>query len=508
MPNQTNLYLITFVLLASLSGCGLAPLVVASSPATSPATLSLTSTPSPLPYVPAMLPAFAADVDQVAAAGATLYDLQVDLAPLANGEWGLTGVEQIQYTNTETVPLSEIYFILYPNLPGYDGLMQVESVSVNGQAVQPTLKMADSALHVSLPQPLAPGETVNLRLTYTALVPAQTDEGYNIFSASDGTLALAGFYPAIAVYDDTGWNFEIPPSYGDATYLDTSLYQVELNVPADLVVAASGSTLERRVNDDKTQTLSLVSGPMRDFYLAARPDFKIVSQIVDDVLVNSYYRPGQKAGGQLALRYAADSLRVFNRLFGPYPYAELDVVATPTTAGGVEYPGIIVLAQGLYDEEGGFFEHATVHEVAHQWWYGLVGNDQVDHPWLDEALTNYSTLFYWEEIKGQTGAAQLVEILFEAPYQRAKEAGYDRAVIGPVADFSEPNYGAIVYGKGPLFFHALRQQVGDETYLEIMRSYLSRYKYKHAQPDDLLTLIEQVSGQKIEPLIETWLKNK
>jgi hypothetical protein len=457
-----------------------------------------------------MLPQFAGDVDAVAQAGASRYYLQVRLdLPQAetSGQDGprLTGLERVRYTNTETTPLAEIYFNLYPNLPGYDGRMGVQSVAVAGQVVQPELKEGQAALRVPLAQPLAPGAALDLTLTYTATVPTQTDQGYNIFSASDHTLALAGFYPAIAVYDQTGWNVEIPPPYGDATYLDTSLYRVEVTVPDKMVVAASGSVWGSQINPDGTKTLSLVSGPMRDFYLVGRIDYQLASQEVNGVKVNSYYPPTLVKGGELALRYALDALQVYSRDFGPYPYAEFDVVATPTIAGGVEYPGIVVIAQNLYDQEGGFFEHAIVHEVAHQWWYGLVGNDQVDHPWLDESLTNYSTILYWEEIEGPAAAKKILDDLFLGPYQYAQEQNRDRAVTGPVADYSAGEYGLFVYGKGPLFFNALRQEVGHETYLKIMETYFAEYKYETARPDDLINVIERVSGRNIEPLVETWL---
>jgi hypothetical protein len=463
------------------------------------------------PYRQAMLPQYGADVDTVAAMGATRYSLEValelppDELPGSAGAL-LKGVEQIRYTNTEAVPLAEIYFRLYPNLSGYDGKMTVETVMVDGQLVQPELQADNSALRVPLAQPLTPGAVTDINLIYQADVPAQTRQGYNIFSASENTIALAGFYPTIAVYDETGWNIEIPPSYGDATYLDTSLYRVELTVPEPLVVAASGSLLKSIPNADGTKTLSLASGPMRDFYIAARADFKVASETVEGTLVNSYYPPELEEGGKLALRYAADSLRVFNQRFGPYPYAELDVAATPTTAGGVEYPGIVVVSQRVYDEPGGFFQFATAHEVAHQWWYGVVGNDQADNPWLDESLTNYSAALYWEAIEGPEEARDIIDTLFFGPYEQVKSQGQDRAVMGRVADFSEGEYGAIVYGKGPLFFHALRQAVGDEAYFKIMQAYYTDYKYKIAQPDDLLRLIEQVSGQDVEPLVETWLE--
>lgn len=463
------------------------------------------------PYRQAMLAEFAADVDTVAAAGASQYYLQVTLEPASftnSDGLQLSGTERIRYTNTEDVPLSEIYFRLYPNLPGYGGQMDVDTIVVDNRLAEGVPEADNSALRVPLPAPLLPGQVADITLFYQATVPTQIQQGFNIFVYRNNTAALAGFYPAIAVYDDEGWNVDIPPIYGDATYLDTSLYRVQLTVPQKMVVAASGSVLGSESNKNGAKTLRLASGPMRDFYLAMREDYQVDTQVVDGVTVNSYYPPRLEAGGQLALRYAADSLRVFNQYFGPYPYTEFDVVATPTTAGGVEYPGIVVIAEQLYGQEGGFFQHATVHEVAHQWWYGLVGNDQVDEPWLDESLTNYSTIIYWEEIEGEQSAKFILDSLFFGPYEQAKNMGEDRGVIGPVSEFNRSEYSTFVYGKGPLFFHALRQEVGDETYFEIMQTYYAGYKYKVAGADDLFGVIERVSGTNIEPLFETWLQSR
>ena len=275
-----------------------------------------------------------------------------------------------------------------------------------------------------------------------------------------------------------------------------------------MIVAASGSLVNKTLNGDGSQSLSLVSGPVRDFYLVMRTDFQVLSETVDGTVINSYYPPHLAAGAELALRYAADSLRIYNKLFGQYPFAELDIAATPTTAGGVEYPGIIVVSERLYGQEGGFFQQATSHEVAHQWWYSLVGNDQIDEPWLDEALTNYSTIFYWEEVAGQAGANAVIDSFFLRPYQRAQSQGADRSVMGSVADFSEPEYGIFIYGKGPLFFDALRREVGDDIFVEILRTYLADNRYKVATADDLLSTIETISGRNIEPLIETWLQGE
>lgn len=88
----------------------------------------------------------------------------------------------------------------------------------------------------------------------------------------------------------------------------------------------------------------------------------------------------------------------------------------------------------------------------------------------------------------------------------AKTQGRDKAVIGPVENFTVEEYSTFVYGKGPLFFNALRQEVGDDMYFEFMQSYYTQYRYKIASAQNLFTVIEQVSGQNVEPLLETWLE--
>ncbi|RME72593.1 MAG: hypothetical protein D6784_13205 [Chloroflexi bacterium] len=269
---------------------------------------------------------------------------------------------------------------------------------------------------------------------------------------------------------------------------------------------ASGSQLDRQVNGNGTETLTLVSGPIREFYAAMNPAFRVSRERVNGVTVSSYYPADLEAGGRRALQYVVDALRLFDRLFGPYPYAELDVVATPTTAGGVEYPGVLVLAQALYRQPGDFFEHAAAHETAHQWWYAVVGNDQIDEPWLDESLTNFSTLLYWESLNPPDVAEDVRFRYFTGPYQQAKQQGHDRPVAGPVASFTEQEYSIFVYSKGPLFFDALRQEVGQDTLLKILQTYYRQYRYGIAYPDDLLRVIEQVSGYQVDPLYRAWIE--
>jgi aminopeptidase N len=180
-------------------------------------------------------------------------------------------------------------------------------------------------------------------------------------------------------------------------------------------------------------------------------------------------------------------------------------MATPTEAGGIEYPGLFVIARHLYDREGGFFELATVHETAHQWWYSLVGNDQIDEPWLDEALTQYVTMLYFEHYYGEGVARSILQDSFEGWYKSLNPEDQKMAIGLPAAAYSESIYGAIVYGKGPLFFHEIRKQVGDDVFYRILQTYLKRYRYGIAYPQDWMAVAEELSGQDLGGLYQEWV---
>jgi hypothetical protein len=415
------------------------------------------------------------------------------------------GRESVRYTNTESVALDEVVFRLFPQTPGYGGQMAVEEVLVEGRPADTRPNLMDSALYVTLAPPLQVGESVFLELVFRAVVPEDVGDGYGQFSSANGIMALPNVYPLIPVYDDEGWNVELAPPYGDAVYSDVALYHVQVRAASDQTVVASGSAVARMEDSDGTVTTTFVSGPMRDFVVVMSSDFVTSTDTVDGVRVTSYYVGQDAEGGDRALSYAVDAMRVFNEYFGPYPYSELDVVETPTTAGGIEYPGLVVIAQRLYDQGGGFAEFVVAHEVAHQWWYALVGNDQVDEPWLDEALAQYSTLLYYEEVRGSRVAEEVRRRSFEEPYERLVSEGLDAPVGQPVRAFSGEDYGPVVYGKGPLFFQALRDEVGDAEFQSLLRAYLDAFRYGIATPEGFLGVAEKVSDRELDSLYQKWI---
>lgn len=420
-------------------------------------------------------------------------------------DWGTSqvmGRQTVRYTNLEAVPLKDLYLRLFPNTPGYGGQMRVAHLTLNGRPASPEVRLGGSALRILLNPPLAPLQTVTLTMEFTASVPLTDAVDYAQFAHIGGVMALPNVYPLIPVYDDEGWNVEVAPDYGDAVYSDVAFYRVEVTAPPTTTLVATGVCTTGMPGIWRCE-----ADRVRDFVVILGEDYGTVSQVVDGVQVNSYFYPADRDGGLRALQVAANALTLYSRLFGPYPYGELDVVETPTRAGGIEYPTLVVISERLYRGHPRL-EWVVAHEVAHQWWYGVVGNDQVDHPWLDEALTQYSTFLYHEFLYGPEVASEVFGREFQDFYDRLVRAGEDMPVGLPVAAYPPDLYGPVVYRKGPLYFHALRQRVGDEKFFAVLRRYYLWHRFGIATPESLLEVIRAVTGDAQRDLYDRWILGK
>ena len=458
-----------------------------------------TSTPAPTSPPTRPLPTAApldtpSPPDTLSLAPRYAISLTVDVAHAQ-----VAGEQVVRYTNAEEVPLGDLYLRLFPSTPGYGGEMRVSTLRLNGEPVSPEVHLDGSALRLLLNPPLAPLETVTLSLTFTATVPLTDGIDYAQFSCVRGVMALPEVYPLIPVYDDEGWNVEVAPEYGDAVYSDVAFYQVEVTAPPTMTLVASGTCAVREAGRWSCQ-----AGPVRDFALILGDDYQVASQVAEGVIVNSYFYADHREGGEEVLRMAVNALTLYSRLFGPYPYEELDVVETPTRAGGIEYPTLVVISDRLYNGHPRL-EWVVAHEVAHQWWYGVVGSDQVDEPWLDEALTQYTTLLYHEFLYGADAAAEILKGDFQATYDHLVEEGNDMPAGLPVAAYPRDLYSPVVYRKGALYFHALRGRVGDEAFFAVLRTYYRRHRYGIATPESFLATVKAVTGREHRDLYERWI---
>ncbi|MFC2026059.1 M1 family metallopeptidase [Chloroflexota bacterium] len=439
-----------------------------------------------------------------------IIDLQID-------ETGHTfsGVSTLEYSNMEVDHLNKLFFRLFPNGGGGygNGKLNVTAVRVDDIALPTELTMNDSVMNVPLPDTLHTGESIELEIEFEGIVPVDfggddPSFGYGIYNYSNGVLSLSGWYPILAVYDDEGWNLDPVSDIGDSVYSDTANYSISVNAPAGNVLISTGTNPV--LSETTSDSFEIQSPPARDFFLIMSPDFQVASLDVDGTTVNSYFLPGHEAGGQLALDIASDSLGAFNELFGPYPYSELDVVEAPMRyALGVEYPGVILIRESLYDNlDSPNFTVAIAHEVAHQWWYNIVGNDVIDEPWLDEALTTYSSSLFYEFGPQQTKPTGLYNYWQEQTNILMQE-GKDDLITQDLAYFEnheDPRvYSRVVYSKGALFFKTLREEIGDQAFFEALQIYYQDNRYQIATPEELLGIFEQAAGRQLDEFYDEWL---
>jgi hypothetical protein len=414
----------------------------------------------------------------------------------------VTGTAEIQYTNNEDEALDAIYLRLYPNAEYYEeGATRIDALNVDGDAAAFTFEDADGTiLRVPLPAPLAPDEQTTLQVAFTVTVPRRSDR----FGYDEGVMSLGHWYPMLAVYDDEGWNLDPYVALGDAFYSDVAFYTVYLTVPDGTVAAASGVETGRILGQPSRVTIAYVSGATRDFALALSSDYQTVSAQIEDTLVTSYYLPGHEQGGRRALQVAVDAVEVYNARFGRYPYTELDVAETSFTVmgapGGMEFPGIVFIGSEFY-QPGGFFaselDVVVAHEVAHQWWYGIVGNNQVDEPWLDEAFATYASIIYAEDKQDPQVAEMILLSQAVLPYQLVQMLGQDGPLQSSLLDYSGDliTYQSIVYSKGALFLARLRDLLGDEDFFALLQHHYQAHQYQLLAPEDFRRSIEKVLGK-------------
>ena len=450
--------------------------------------------------------------------GATVYhiDLQIPDDPVV-----VRGRQEVRYTNQESKPLDFVYFRLFANLLG--GAATVSEVKMDGQDVEPVYESLDSVLRLPLPETLQPGERVVIQMDFEVEMARDLETRYGLFGYFEDMLFLHEALPVIPVYDDVdtprpGWNIELPSPYADIVYLDASFYLVRVTASANMTIVASGVEVSREQQGDD-QVLTLAAGPSRDFYLTASENYTVVSETVGETTVNSYALPERMEGAELALQQAADALESYSARFGVYPYTEFDLIGTPMLALGMEYPGVVAIAHNQYDLDGEVYgrpapvmlEPTVAHEVAHQWFYNAVGNDQLDDPWLDEAIVQYVVGLYFIDVYGE-GADQA---WFEALYGRWDRVDRADIPIGmPVSEYTGEEYGAIVYGRGPLFIEALAEEMGQETaakptkFDEFLRDYYESHKWGIGTSDEFKQLAEEHCQCDLTTMFEEWVYEK
>lgn len=414
-----------------------------------------------------------------------------------HASYSLEVSQQITYTNHTGVDLPDLVFLVEPNR--YPGVFQLERLAwLDGASIE-TYSLENNRLTIPLVQPLPPGGKLSLDLAYTLSLPPIPEDSQEYkpvpFGYTQRQVNLVDWYPFPPPYlPGQGWLVHNPWFFGEHQVYDISNYEVEIEVSGSsepLVLAASAQPDSQEGNVYRYHLESA-----RSFVLSLSPYYQVYTQQVGDTTVLSYGLPYFEEGAQAALQYTAQALSLYNDLFGTYPRASLSVVVADFL-DGMEYDGLYFLSRGffnIYDgTPAGYLTIIAVHETAHQWWYGQVGNDQALEPWLDEALCTYAERLYYENVY-----PELVDwwwgyrVNFYQPSGVVNGAIYDFAGFRPYRD--------AVYLRGAQFLEALRQRVGDEAFFAFIKAYAGRYAGKIASSADFFSLLQEFSSADLADL--------
>lgn len=450
---------------------------------------------------PALLPAQSGDLTR-----AGEWDRYTIVAALDPARPAIRGSVAVEVTNRSAAPYERLYFRLYPNHPDFGGRLDVTGATVDGRSVRSGTERGDTLLWLALPTPLAPGKTARAELSFVTRTPRDASgDTFGAHNLEAGLWSLANFYPVLARHlGAAGWDRRPIESRGDFTVTDVALYDVTVDVPAGWTLISTGARVGTGAASEGVRRERFVSGPQREFYLGATQGLDQASTVVDGTRLVSHFQRDDAEAGRRALAVGERALRAFNARFGAYPLAELEIVQGAMTQFlGMEYPGVVLIEQELYESNGRGLETTVAHELAHQWWYSQVGSDAQGEPWLDEGLASYSQVLYYEAT-GDTRQALAELDGFRNTYRQARSSRRDAPLGSPPQNLAGI-YVPIVYAKGGLFFHALRGQIGEEAFGRFLQGYYAAGRYGEVSGPDLLRAAENACGCELDPLYRDWV---
>jgi len=345
------------------------------------------------------------------------------------------------------------------------GGMKLGAVTVAGTAVKPTV--VDQTIVVPLGGILGTGQSVHVRVRFAATLRSSIAGSNWLFTRTNGVVDAYRWIPWVSqklAFDR--------PNHGDPFVTPvTPRVRVAITSDRTLVYATTG---ERVSASGLRQTFEARN--VRDFVFAAAPDYKTISSTVGDTVVRVYYRPGGPA--QAILSAAKNAIAKMEPLVGPYPYETYDLAQT---AGGygMEAPGLTWIPTGVGTANLSYLVH---HETGHQWFYGIVGNDQANEPFTDEAATDFLARY----VLGQRRAS------------RCSTARLDLSIY----KYSSACYYEVIYIQGGNFLDDVRRKMGNTAFWAGLRAYLAENRFKLAPTKTLLDTLDDHTTLNLVPRFE------
>jgi len=373
---------------------------------------------------------------------------------------------------------------------------------------------------VSLPESVEPGETIHVELTWRAKIPrtfARTGFRGDYFF-------LAHWFPKLGVFEgERGWNCHQYHA-GTEFFSDYGVYDVTITTPSTYVVGATGRESETVDHNDGTTAHRFQQADVHGFAWTASEDYVEVRDRFEHadlppVDIRLLMQPEHEHQTQRHLDATKAALEHYGSWYGAYPYGHVTVIdpAWGSGAGGMEYPTLFTCGTGINRPLGsGSPEGVTVHEAGHQFWYGIVGNNEFEYAWLDEGLNTYSTNRTMQETYGNSfrtrsyiappGGRGMFSMAFpeirQDPWMsrlnRYRDDASSDVQSTPTFRYHPGTGGSLSYSKTALWLRTLENHLGWETFQPAMAAFFERYAFKHPTPEDFVAVMNEVSGQDLD----------
>jgi hypothetical protein len=457
-------------------------------------------------------------------------------AKLDTDQHRITGRETIRFVNRSTAALNEVWFHLYLNAFKNDktlflrspfgagrsgdkareyGYVDVKKLTVQGGDGQDLWQKRDlhspddpndeTDLRVPLPSALEPGQTLDLDLEFEAQLPELVER-----TGFQGSFHFIGqWFPKLARLLPNGTFAHFAFHAQSEFYADFGDYDVSLDVPQGFRVGATGSRVRESQAKGRT-LLGYHAENVHDFAWTAWDRFESRSERIAGTQVTVLYPPHQHQNAETELQSVRFALPHFNALYGAYPYPTLTVVHPPevaANAGGMEYPTLITTGGPWYSTFGGghFIDLVTIHELGHQWFYGLLASNEHSEPFLDEGFNSYAEA---EALEAQYGAASVfgafgLSVSSTALNRLFSAArGADERIAQGAADFATfRSLGALVYSRTATVLATLSRVYGRERVNHAFGVYARKFRFQHPTTADFMGVMQtELDGRAVTAL--------
>jgi hypothetical protein len=379
--------------------------------------------------------------------------------------------------------------------PGFFELEQV-TLTTTSIPVAVTPVINNTMIHLPLSNPLLAGETAQVQFRYRLNLPRLDSLGWGpIGNAgwSPELIQMGDWYPSLVPYDAAAgrWQTWQYVPVGDPVRNELADFEVAITTDPNVVIAAPG--YQSTAGD--TRTYRLENG--RAFAFLASPHYTTIEGYSQNTPVRVYVLGRNLSQAPVVLNTAVQSLNLFRDRFGPYPHNEL-IIAENGFLTAMEYSAIISLSGFAFREYNNsprsLLTPITAHEVAHQWWYSAVGNDQVLEPWLDEALCMFAELLYFEAYHPDD-----VAWWWQYRVHRWQPTGYVDATIYDYGN--SPDFVHDMYSQAAYFMRDLRAEMGEANFNSFLRAYYHQHQNQIATADDFFALAQSYSSSDLTPLV-------